>query len=80
MVTTASMFSQILALFDRVEKINPCFANEHRPREVYEDVFYGLLGKCHALVKAKKRKFRFKNKLYSFLIHAPCMNYLKMQI
>ena len=39
------------------------YANAHRPAELFEDVFYSLLGRCQALVGP--RKFRFKNKLYS---------------
>jgi len=39
------------------------YANAHRPAALFEEVFYGLLGRCQALVGP--RKFRFKNKLYS---------------
>jgi hypothetical protein len=39
------------------------YANAHRPAALFEDIFYGLLGRCQALVGP--RKFRFKNKLYS---------------
>ena len=39
------------------------YANAHRPPAVFEEVFYGLLGRCQGLVGA--RKFRFKNKLFS---------------
>jgi hypothetical protein len=39
------------------------YANAHRPAELFEDLFYDLLGRCQAL--AGPRKFRFKNKLYS---------------
>jgi hypothetical protein len=41
------------------------YANEHRPWELYQTVFHQLLGKCQALAKGGKRKFRFKNKLMS---------------
>lgn len=40
------------------------YANEHRPWEVYQTVFYDLLGRCRAEAVGKK-KFRFKNKLVS---------------
>jgi len=40
------------------------YANEHRPWQLYERVFYGLLDKCRGLDRGKK-KFRFKNKLFS---------------
>ncbi len=39
------------------------YANEHRPWQLYEKIFYQLLGKCKAM--ATGRKFRFKNKLFS---------------
>lgn len=40
------------------------YANEHRPWELYQEVFYQLLEKCQGLAQGRK-KFRFKNKLYS---------------
>lgn len=40
------------------------YANEHRPWELYQKVFYQLIGKCQDIAKGKK-KFRFKNRLYS---------------
>jgi hypothetical protein len=40
------------------------YANEHRPWELYQKMFYYLLAKCQPLTKGKK-KFRFKNKLLS---------------
>lgn len=40
------------------------YANEHRPWQLYERVFYQLLGKCQQLEFGKHR-FRFKNKLFS---------------
>jgi hypothetical protein len=40
------------------------YANEHRPWELYQRIFYQLLGKCRVLAAGKK-KFRFKNKLFS---------------
>jgi uncharacterized protein DUF4372/DDE family transposase len=39
------------------------YANEHRPWQLYQAVFYQLLAKCQAV--APKNKFRFKNKLLS---------------
>ena len=44
------------------------YANEHRPWQLYEDVFQQLLGQCQALAASpsgKSHKFRFKNKLIS---------------
>jgi len=40
------------------------YANEHRPWQLYQKVFYQLLGKCQALATGRK-KFRFKNRLFS---------------
>ena len=40
------------------------YANEHRPWELYQTVFGGLLEKCQREVRGGK-KFRFKNKLLS---------------
>jgi len=40
------------------------YANAHRPWELYERVFYQLLGRCQAM-KLGRHKFRFKNKLLS---------------
>ena len=39
------------------------YANEHRPWELYRDVFGELLSRCKKV--APRHKFRFKNKLYS---------------
>jgi hypothetical protein len=41
------------------------YANEHRPWQLYEQLFYQLLGHCHSQLGGK-HKFRFKNKLVSF--------------
>lgn len=40
------------------------YANEHRPWELYQGIFYQMLDKCRSLAVGKK-KFRFKNKLFS---------------
>jgi len=40
------------------------YANEHRPWELYQTVFGQLLVRCQATARGKKR-FRFRNKLYS---------------
>ncbi len=39
------------------------YANEHRPWQLYEQVFYQLLERCRGV--AGRKKFRFKNKLVS---------------
>ena len=41
------------------------YANQHRPWQLYEKLFYHILGICK-LQFAGKHKFRFKNKLLSF--------------
>ena len=41
------------------------YANEHRPWQVFQDVFESVLWRCRNLAKTKKRKFRFKNPLRS---------------
>lgn len=40
------------------------YANEHRPWQLYEKIFYQLLSKCRQL-DFGKRRFRFRNKLFS---------------
>lgn len=40
------------------------YANEHRPWEIYPEIFQKLLGRCQEVV-GPRRKFRFKNKLMS---------------
>jgi len=40
------------------------YANEHRPSDMYIDLFNGLLGLCAGQWRGK-RPFRFKNKLFS---------------
>ena len=41
------------------------YANEHRPWEVYETVFHGVLAHCQGLAATRGKKFRFKNPLRS---------------
>jgi len=41
------------------------YANEHRPWQIYQEVFQQLLSVCQADAKAVKRKFRFRNPLLS---------------
>jgi len=41
------------------------YANEHRPWQLYEQLYYQLLGRCHSQFGGK-HKFRLKNKLVSF--------------
>lgn len=41
------------------------YANEHRPWELYQCIFFELLKRCRLQAMDFKRKFRFKNKLMS---------------
>jgi hypothetical protein len=41
------------------------YANNHRPWELFEDVFHCLLGQARAVAARHKRTFRFKNPLRS---------------
>ena len=41
------------------------YANTHRPWQLYETVFYQLLEQAGALAAKQKRRFRFKNPLFS---------------
>lgn len=54
-----------LGIKDAPSRSTLSYANEHRPWQLYEKIFYQLLGRCKPLAKGKK-KFRFKNSLYSF--------------
>src|SRR5674476_238636 len=56
-----------LGLSETPKKSTLAYANEHRPWELYQTMFYQLLEKTQAEVAARagRRKFRFKNKLVS---------------
>ncbi|MGB7538112.1 MAG: IS4 family transposase [Anaerolineales bacterium] len=41
------------------------YANEHRPWEVYRDVFFCARTQCEDIARLQKRKFRFRNKVES---------------
>jgi len=41
------------------------YANSHRPWQLFENVFYQLLGQADVLASRQKRRFRFKNPLVS---------------
>jgi hypothetical protein len=45
-------------------KSSLAYANAHRPWQLYEDLFFQLLGLCRAM-RPRTKKFRFKNKLLS---------------
>jgi hypothetical protein len=46
-------------------KSSLAYANEHRPWELYQEVFQKLFNRCQSQINLGKRKFRFHNKLVS---------------
>ena len=46
-------------------KSSLAYANEHRPWELYQEIFQKLFDRCQSQINLGKRKFRFKNKLVS---------------
>jgi hypothetical protein len=63
----ASMSGKLrhLGLSDAPSRSTLAYANEHRPWQLYEKLFYHLLGICKSQF-GNKHKFHFKNKLLSF--------------
>lgn len=47
-----------------VARSTMAYANEHRPAQIYEDLFYVLVEKCEGLLP--KRQFSFKNPMRAF--------------
>jgi hypothetical protein len=41
------------------------YVNAHRPWEFYQNLFFTLRDLCHKEIPGKKKRFRFKNKLFS---------------
>jgi hypothetical protein len=54
-----------LGIDDAPKRSTLSYANEHRSWQLYQKMFYHLLGKCQSMARLQKRKFRFKNKLFS---------------
>ena len=54
---------QLLGLEEAPKRSTLSYANAHRNWQLYERVFYDLLGRCQQL--APKKKLRFKNRLLS---------------
>jgi len=54
-----------LGIDDAPKRSTLSYANEHRPWQLYQVMFYRLLEKCQTMARFQKRKFRFKNKLFS---------------
>ena len=42
-----------------------CYANQHRPWQLYERIFYRLLDRCLKMNEGRAKRFRFKNPLLS---------------
>jgi Transposase DDE domain/Domain of unknown function (DUF4372) len=54
-----------LGIGDAPKRSTLSYANEHRPWQLYQKMFFHLLDKCQSVARLQKRKFRFKNKLFS---------------
>lgn len=54
-----------LGIGDAPKRSTLSYANEHRPWQLYQKMFFHLLDKCQSMARLQKRKFRFKNKLFS---------------
>jgi len=54
-----------LGIDDAPKRSTLSYANEHRPWQLYQKMFFHLLEKCQSMARLQKRKFRFKNKLFS---------------
>ena len=53
-----------LGIDDAPKRSTLSYANEHRPWQLYQKMFFHLLDKCQSIARLQKRKFRFKNKLF----------------
>jgi hypothetical protein len=54
-----------LGVDEAPKKSTLSYANQHRPWQLYQTVFYNVLKRCQSEAKVLKRKFRFKHKLLS---------------
>lgn len=54
-----------LGLDEAPHRSTLAYANEHRPWEIYRDLFYSLQQRCQAEAEQRGHGFRFKNKLVS---------------
>lgn len=56
-----------IGIFKAPNKSTLSYANEHRPSELYQDMFYYLLNRfrSHGMIGGHQHKFRFQNKLMS---------------
>ena len=44
-------------------RLTLAYANAHRPWQLYETLFYQVLGQCQLVAASKRRRFRFKHPL-----------------
>jgi hypothetical protein len=54
-----------LGIFRPPNKSTLSYANNHRPWQLFEDIFKVMLSKARSLGQDRKKKFKFKNPLYS---------------
>jgi len=52
-----------LGVEDTPKRSTLSYANQHRPWQLFESVFYRLLARCQAEALGRKRKFRFNHQL-----------------
>ena len=57
-----------LGIAEAPHRSSLAYANQHRPWELYQKLFFQLLERCHKDAPFKK-KFRFKNKLVQLGLH-----------
>jgi hypothetical protein len=53
-----------LGISDAPKRSTLAYANAHRPWQLFEAIFHQLLARCQSMAPGRK-KFRFRNKLYS---------------
>lgn len=54
-----------LGIFRSPNKSTLSYANNHRPWQLFEDIFKVVLNKARSMGRDRKKKFKFKNPLYS---------------
>ena len=52
-----------LGIHESPKRSTLSYANEHRPWQLYQNIFYQFLGRCQGM--GARKKFRFRNKLFS---------------
>ena len=62
-LATATGKLRHLGLPEAPKRSTLSYANNHRPWQLYQQVFFQVLSRCQTLAATRHRKFRFKNKL-----------------